>query len=139
MGGEETQLSWRAQDNSNGCKGLAEEGATRHLPAGAAVHNSSVSTGHHFCVQAQAYLVAHHQAIKLFRGKAHATLQQRQEAAYRKALTHVHPGTPPIAVEATPRAIPDDDVQVLSRSGSGMYFDSSFCSFRMPPCSVCSV
>lgn len=65
-------------------------------------------------MQAQACMVAHHQAIKLFRGKAHATLYQRQVAAYKKAQTHEHPGAPPVAVEANPKPVPDDDVQVYS-------------------------
>lgn len=80
-------------------------------------------------MQAQACLVAHHQAIKLFRGKAHGTLQQRQEAAYKKAQTHEHPGTPPAAVEASRIAVPDDEnVQVRSPALQ--------CAGAQPFCSV---
>ena len=116
MGGEETQLPRGTQDSCAGSEELAEEGTTvlSLLASCAGGCNSCVSLDTILCVQAQAYLVAHHQAIKLFRGKAHPTLQQRQEAAYKKALAHEHPGPPPVAVETAPSALPDDDMQVHS-------------------------
>jgi hypothetical protein len=85
------------------------------------VHRQALddSMNRRFHLQAQSYLIVHHQAIKLFRGKAHTTLHQRQVAAYKKAQSHEHPGTPPVAVEEVlVAAAPDDDVvQVNFLSG----------------------